>query len=121
VRTDRIKLGRVLSNIVGNAIKYTRVGSVAISASVTSDRVSISIRDSGVGITPAHLDSIFDEFTQVQDGNRGYGDGWGLGLAICGRLMVALGGRITVASEPGCGSTFTVSLPAAAVSPSKTS
>jgi signal transduction histidine kinase len=120
VRTDRIKLARVLSNIVGNALKYTRIGSVAVSVSVASDQVSISIRDSGVGIAPAHLDRIFDEFTQVQDGDRGYGDGWGLGLAICRRLMVALGGSIAVQSEPGRGSIFIVSLPAAAVLTSKT-
>jgi signal transduction histidine kinase len=111
VRTDRIKLARVISNIVGNAIKFTQIGSVVVSASVISDQVSISVRDSGVGIAPAHLDRIFDEFTQLQDGERGQDDGWGLGLAICRRLMLALGGNIAVESEPRQGSLFIISLP----------
>ncbi len=111
LRTDRIKLARVISNVLGNAIKFTQIGSVAVSASVTSDQVLIRVRDSGVGIAAAHLDRIFEEFTQLQHGERGPSEGWGLGLAICSRLMDALGGSIAVESELGQGSLFIISLP----------
>ncbi|MBI4294009.1 MAG: HAMP domain-containing histidine kinase [Betaproteobacteria bacterium] len=109
--TDRVKLAQVVSNLLGNAIKFTEIGGIAVNASVTSDQVLIRVRDTGVGIGAEHLDGIFDEFAQLQNGKGGHGEGWGLGLPICRRLIKALGGTITVESEPGRGSTFITSLP----------
>jgi signal transduction histidine kinase len=75
---------------------------------------SIAVRDTGIGIAPENHEKIFEDFRQVDDTpSRPYG-GTGLGLAICRRLAHALGGRITVKSELGRGSTFTLSMPAEA-------
>jgi signal transduction histidine kinase len=112
LRTDRIKLARVITNILGNAIKFTDTGSITVSVCVTHDDVLIHIRDTGVGIALEHLDHIFDEFAQLRTANITHDEGWGLGLSICRRLMRALEGSIEVASEPGKGSVFTIRLPA---------
>ena len=111
IRTDRAKLARVISNLLGNAIKFTESGSVAVSVSETPKWVRIRVRDTGTGIAKEHLDHIFDEFAQFHDQTRSQDEGWGLGLAICRRLTEALGGEISVESKPGAGSAFTVSLP----------
>jgi signal transduction histidine kinase len=112
LRADRTKLSRVLSNLVGNAIKFTETGGVTISAAVSSrEGVLIRVRDTGVGIAPEQLDRVFDEFTQIHKPEGERNKGWGLGLAICRRLVNALGGAITVESALGQGSVFTVRLP----------
>jgi signal transduction histidine kinase len=112
LRTDRIKLTRVLGNLVANAIKFTESGGVKLSSTLVSARgVQIHVSDTGVGIAPEHLTKIFDEFAQVGNAARDHHDGWGLGLAICRRLTEALGGQITVESELNRGSSFTISLP----------
>jgi PAS domain S-box-containing protein len=114
LRGDRIKLGRVLGNLLGNAIKFTDEGEVRVTTRRGADGgVSISVVDSGVGISPEHQSRIFDEFFQLSDPQRARGSG--LGLAICKRLAQAMGGEITVNSASGKGSTFTVSLPPDAV------
>jgi signal transduction histidine kinase len=112
LRTDRIKLTRVLGNLVANAIKFTEFGGVTLSSTLVSARgVQIRVSDTGVGVAPEHLTKIFDEFAQVGDAARDHHAGWGLGLAICRRLTEALGGQITVESELDRGSSFTISLP----------
>lgn len=111
LRTDRVKLARVLSNLLANAIKFTQNGSIAVSVSEMPALVLIHVRDTGVGIAAEHLNHIFDEFAQLQNRALDHEDGLGLGLAICRRLIEALGGAITVESEPGQGSIFTASLP----------
>jgi len=112
VRTDRIKLDRILTNLVMNAIKFTREGGITVSVAVTGDGAAmIRVRDTGVGIPPGELERIFDEFAQL---DRTIGDparGWGLGLAICRRLASFIGASISVESKPGHGSTFAVRLP----------
>ena len=111
IRTDRVKLARIISNLLGNAIKFTQNGSVAVSVSETPELVRIRVRDTGTGIAKEHLDHIFDEFAQFQKETLNHDEGWGLGLAICRRLIEALGGGISVESTPGVGSNFIVSLP----------
>jgi signal transduction histidine kinase len=116
VRTDRIKLDRILTNLVVNAIKFTAEGGITVSVAVTDDGAAmIRVRDTGVGMQASELDRIFDEFAQldlsVEDPDRG----WGLGLAICRRLARFIGASISVQSEPHRGSVFAVRLPAEGV------
>ncbi len=112
--TDRVKLGRVMGNLLGNAIKFTDTGVVRVNARRTEqDGAEIEVTDTGLGISPENQDKIFDEFFQLSDPQRSKGSG--LGLAICKRLVEAMGGRLTVSSAPGKGSTFTVHLPPASI------
>lgn len=114
IRTDRGKLVQVVLNILANAVKFTpEGGSVAVSARRDDDHVVVVVKDNGVGIAPAELLHIFDEFRQV-DGtaSREFG-GVGLGLALVKKLCDVLGGSVHAESEPGVGSTFTVTLPLA--------
>jgi signal transduction histidine kinase len=111
MRSDRAKVVKVLASLLSNAYKFTPRGDVWARVVATGDRVAYSIEDTGIGIAPAAQSYVFDEFRQV-DGSttRTYG-GSGLGLALARGLARRLGGEITLASEPGVGSTFTVDLP----------
>jgi signal transduction histidine kinase len=112
LRADRGKLSRVLSNLVGNAIKFTETGGITVNgARSPNGEALITVRDTGIGIAPEQLDRVFDEFTQVHTTEGERNKGWGLGLAICRRLVNALGGSISVESALGRGSVFTVRLP----------
>ena len=114
VRADRIKLSRVIGNLLGNAIKFTETGTVRLEASRTDQgRVEARVTDTGVGIAPEHLLNIFDEFFQLRNPERDRNKGTGLGLTICKRLVDAMGGTLSVESTPGAGSTFTVTIPPA--------
>jgi signal transduction histidine kinase len=116
--SDRIKLSRVLSNLVGNAIKFTETGGVTVSARLTPERsLLIRVSDTGVGMTRESLARIFDEYGQLGNSQRASNEGWGLGLAICRRLVGVMGGAITVESEPGRGTVFSVQLPASQMIP----
>src|SRR5262249_27526461 len=108
---DAIRLRQVLLNLIGNAIKFTHQGQVAVSVETASKGRSeyylhVGVRDTGIGIPRDKLGSIFDPFVQV-DGSttREYG-GTGLGLAISTRLVSLMGGKLWVDSEVGKGSTF---------------
>lgn len=118
LRTDRVKLGRVIGNLLDNAIKFTAAGEVGASARLLPDRrVEISVRDTGPGIPAEHLEHVFDEFFQLRNPERDRNKGRGLGLAISKRLVDALGGELRAAVNPEGGSTFTVWLGAASVVP----
>ncbi|HEX4918181.1 MAG TPA: ATP-binding protein [Limnobacter sp.] len=112
---DSNRLRQVLQNLVSNALKFTSSGYVRlrlIKSKPVRGRVEvfIEVADSGIGISPAHINRIFNRFTQADRSiNRQYG-GTGLGLAISKGLVELMGGRIDVGSEPGVGSVFTVSL-----------
>lgn len=111
VRTDRIKLARVIRNLLSNALKFTETGSITASCAHFDGTVEVRIEDTGVGIAPSDRERIFLEFTQLGSAPTGERAGWGLGLAICGRLVTLMGGTIQVESEPGRGSAFIVRLP----------
>ena len=109
--SDRAKCRHILQNLIGNAVKFTEAGQVTVAAARVADTMQISVRDTGIGIAADQLPAIFDEFRQADDrAARKYG-GAGLGLAIARRYAHLLGGDIAVASTPGRGSTFTLTLP----------
>jgi signal transduction histidine kinase/CheY-like chemotaxis protein len=111
LRGDPARLGQVLVNLIGNAIKFTSRGSVAVAAELDSQTsrdaiLHFSVRDTGIGIIREKQNSVFEAFTQADSSmNRQYG-GTGLGLAISSRLVEGMKGRIWVESEVGEGSTF---------------
>jgi len=112
VTTDRQRVEQILKNLLSNAVKFTDTGAVSMTVSVTPEGwVQFGVRDSGIGIAPEQQDKIFDAFHQA-DGttSRRFG-GTGLGLSISRDLTNLLGGSINVASTPGEGSLFTLSLP----------
>jgi PAS domain S-box-containing protein len=118
VQTDALRLKQVLTNILGNAVKFTEKGKISVEAKATASQgkarrseVNITIVDTGVGIPRDKISLIFNKFQQVEDGlSRKYG-GTGMGLAISKAIIEQLGGRITVKSELGVGSLFCVILP----------
>ncbi|MFN7983195.1 MAG: ATP-binding protein [Vicinamibacterales bacterium] len=112
VNLDHTKLQQVLLNLVGNACKFTDKGSVQVTASVgAGNMVIVDVRDTGIGMSQEAQGRLFQEFTQADvSTTRRYG-GTGLGLAISKRLCQMMGGTISVSSEQGKGSTFTVRLP----------
>jgi PAS domain S-box-containing protein len=118
LRTDRVKLGRVIANLLGNAIKFTPRGEVRLGAArIGEEGVRIQVSDTGIGIQPEQKARIFDEFYQLRNPERDRNKGTGLGLAISRRLVDAMGGTIEVESTPGRGSMFSITLPESAVSP----
>ena len=116
VRTDRVKLSRILGNLINNAIKFTDTGRVVVTNQLHPDgSLQIDVIDTGPGIAVENQVRIFDEFFQLRAPGRDSSKGSGLGLAICQRLIEAMGGKITVKSAPGQGSTFSVLLPVTTV------
>jgi len=111
---DANRLQQVLINLVDNAAKYSPDGGVvAVRTSHVDGRIRIEVADEGAGIAPADRDRIFEKFYRADSSDRLVPGGTGLGLYICRELLERMGGRISVASAPGAGSTFTVDLPAA--------
>ncbi|HVS02389.1 MAG TPA: response regulator [Thermoanaerobaculia bacterium] len=115
VRSDATKLRQALFNLLSNACKFTHEGAVRLRAerrpSVGGEALRFAVSDTGIGITAEQIDKIFDEFTQADTSTERRFGGTGLGLAISRRFCQLMGGDITVESEPGKGSTFTIELP----------
>ena len=109
--TDPKRLQQILRNLVGNAIKFTHKGRIIVRLTTQAEDFLIAVSDTGIGIDPQHLEFVFDEFRQVDGSTTRTYEGTGLGLAITRKAARALGGEVTVESEPGRGSTFTVKLP----------
>ena len=110
LEADERKVKQILFNLLTNAVKFTPAGGqVTLAASVVDDQIEISVRDTGVGITAEDQERIFEEFYQV--GLAKTQEGTGLGLALTRRLVEVHHGRLSVESELGVGSTFTVMLP----------
>jgi signal transduction histidine kinase/DNA-binding response OmpR family regulator/HAMP domain-containing protein len=114
LHTDRTKLKQCVLNLLSNAAKFTSNGviSLELKRSRSMDgAMSFIVRDTGVGMTPAQLSKLFQSFVQADVSTTKRYGGTGLGLAITKRFCEALGGNVSVASEPGKGSTFTITLP----------
>ncbi|PKQ17006.1 MAG: hypothetical protein CVT67_02360 [Actinobacteria bacterium HGW-Actinobacteria-7] len=111
--SDHTRLEQILFNLLGNAIKFTEVGSIRLEVRRAADDVVFALSDTGRGISAEHLVRIFDEFYQVERQDVAKSDGTGLGLTVSKRLVEMLGGTIEAQSELGVGSTFTVRLPVA--------
>jgi PAS domain S-box-containing protein len=113
VRTDMTLIGRVLRNLVENAIRYTKSGHIRLTCRRIEDRVRIEVEDTGIGIPPEQLEQIFEEFHQVGNPARDRTQGLGLGLAIARRIADLLEHHIEARSRPGEGSVFSIELPLA--------
>ncbi|HEX2203587.1 MAG TPA: ATP-binding protein [Longimicrobium sp.] len=112
VHADPDKAGQILLNLLSNAVKFTESGGeVAVECEGAKGRVLIRVRDTGAGIPPERLESIFEPFVQLERGLTAQREGTGLGLAISRDLARAMGGDLSATSAPGRGSTFTLVLP----------
>lgn len=112
LRTDEGKISQIVRNLISNAIKFTPKGSVTVSARPAApDRVVFEVADTGIGIPPEYHETIFQEFSQVENPLQQKHRGTGLGLPLCRNLAALLGGRLWFESEPGAGSRFFVELP----------
>jgi signal transduction histidine kinase/ActR/RegA family two-component response regulator len=110
--SDETKLSQILRNFISNALKFTSVGEVAVTAEHgMHDTVIFSVRDTGLGIATKDLSTIFEEFTQIENELQRKSKGTGLGLPLSRKLAELLGGEVSVKSEVGKGSTFSVVVP----------
>lgn len=112
VRGDRHRVLQVLTNLVGNAVKFTDQGGIHLRMDHDDGRLWFEVQDTGPGIAPEHLDHIFDVFTQADSSTTRTFGGTGLGLALCRRLCEAMDGSVEVRSDLGVGSTFRASVAA---------
>jgi signal transduction histidine kinase/CheY-like chemotaxis protein len=111
IKSDKIKLDAILSILINNAIKFTPKGSVEVHASIDHQELKIEVKDSGIGIPNEKMEAIFKPFTQVDGSLTRDHEGAGLGLTLCKAHVEKLGGKITVQSQVGQGSQFTVIIP----------
>lgn len=111
LETDQAKVAQILRNLVANAIKFTERGTVRITATLEDDVIAISVRDTGIGIAKADQVRVFEEFTQIDSALQRAAKGTGLGLPLSRKLAQLLAGDLTLVSEPGRGSTFTLRIP----------
>ena len=123
MRADLTKVRQAVFNLLSNASKFTEDGTISLDVSRASengeDRITLAVSDTGIGMTDEQINKLFEEFSQADASTtRNYG-GTGLGLALSRRLCRMMGGDITVESEAGVGSTFTIQLPAEVRDPSK--
>jgi signal transduction histidine kinase/DNA-binding response OmpR family regulator len=111
--TDEAKVSQILRNLISNALKFTERGEVRVGATLASDakQIAFTVSDTGIGIAADDQQRIFEEFTQIEHRLQRGVRGTGLGLPLSKRLAELLGGTISVVSEPGVGSTFSVTLP----------
>ncbi len=118
VYTDESKLGQILRNLISNALKFTQQGEVRVAAHLSKrgDEISITVKDTGIGIAPEDQERIFQEFAQINNPIQRQLKGTGLGLPLSRRLAELMGGSLAVESVVGEGATFTLSLPIGATS-----
>ena len=107
LRTDRKRVKQVLTNLITNAFKFTEAGKITLTYQKEDGKVRVSVIDTGIGIAPEYIDSIFERFMKIDN----FSQGTGLGLTICKTIIKTLGGEIGVESDLGKGSTFWFTLP----------
>ena len=112
-RSDRSILSRVLTNLLGNAVKFTEKGEIEVWARLRNTTFVISVRDTGIGIPPSRQKEIFEPFRQLENSETRRHGGTGLGLAISKKMLMVLNGEIEVESESGKGAKFTIHIPPA--------
>ena len=115
IHADQTRLRQSLLNLASNANKFTEQGSITVAAHKKRengrDWITLAVTDTGIGMTPEQMGRLFQEFSQASSATASKYGGTGLGLAISRRFCQMMGGDITVESEPGHGSTFTIRLP----------
>ena len=109
---DQRRIEQIVINLLNNAIKFTEKGEIRVSCSLQDSKVILSVGDSGIGIKPEDVETIFKPFRQIDTGLSRKYEGTGLGLSITRKLVDMMGGEIQVKSQEGAGSTFSVILPA---------
>jgi signal transduction histidine kinase len=114
VSADAVQLRRAVDHLVANALKFTPRGTITVRCCSVGGDARLEVEDTGIGMSTADVGGIFEEFHQVDQGTTRRFGGAGIGLAVVRALVEAHGGRFQVTSTPGAGSTFTVTLPAAA-------
>jgi signal transduction histidine kinase len=110
---DELRLTQVFNNLIDNAAKFTRSGEIRLDCQLRGDNIVLSVADTGVGIAPSQVNSIFDRFFQAENNRELSKRGLGLGLAICKNIIEAHEGEIWARSEVGMGTTIYVRLPLA--------
>ena len=110
LHTDDNLLTKILNNLINNAIKYTSTGSITVKTDFHDNKAVISVKDTGIGISPENIQLIFEPFRQTSEGYSRQYEGTGLGLTITKRFVEVLGGTIKVESKKGEGSVFTVQI-----------
>jgi signal transduction histidine kinase len=111
IHTDELRVGQILLNLMGNAVKFTERGWVAMTVSREGSGVMIAVQDTGCGVASKHVEDIFTDFFQVVPLDGAKSEGTGLGLGLSRRLADSIGARIEVTSELGRGSVFTLHIP----------
>jgi signal transduction histidine kinase len=123
MHADQTRFRQSLLNLASNANKFTERGTITIAAHQRQengrDWITFSMTDTGIGMTPEQMGKLFQEFSQASSATSSKYGGTGLGLAISRRFCQMMGGDITVTSEPGKGSTFTIRLPRIVGDPAK--
>ena len=111
LKNDQTKLRQILFNVISNASKFTKKGTVEMSINKISEMVEFKVKDTGIGMAPEQIDRVFEEFTQAKSSTaKDYG-GTGLGLPISKRMTEMMGGKIEVESKEGEGTTFVITVP----------
>ena len=111
VKTDHNRLRQIITNLLGNSVKYTLSGTIDVTSEVKDKFIEISIKDTGIGIPPDELPKLFSKFHRVQDKKTEEVRGTGLGLWITKQIIETLGGKISVESIYGTGSRFSFTIP----------
>jgi signal transduction histidine kinase/CheY-like chemotaxis protein len=113
LRTDEAKVSQILRNFISNALKFTERGEIRVAAvaAPSPDEITFTVADTGIGVAAEDQERIFEDFAQIESALQARAKGTGLGLPLCRKLAHLLGGKVSVDSTPGLGSTFSLTIP----------